>query len=175
MNRTITTLAAGLLGTGLFLGACGGEREGEQGEGQRTTAEVTMAALAGEWGFQTEELREAIRRGVEADYRVPGMPAGQTPDLQPEDIEVIDMMTEELATIRLTLQADGSMTIVGESMTGGAESDEGAWELRNRNILIMIDEDDEPIRGRVIDTDTIEIDLEDLADFEVKAMLRRRS
>ena len=175
MNRTKITLTAGLLGAGLFLGACGGEREGEHREGQRTTAEVTMATLAGEWSFQTEELREAIRRGIEADYRVPGMPADQTPELRPEDIEVIDMMTEELATIRLILQADGSMTIAGESLTGDAEPDEGAWELRNRNILITIDEDDEPIRGRVIDTDTIEIDLEEITDFQVKAMLRRRS
>ncbi|MCC5785830.1 MAG: hypothetical protein JJU33_03910 [Phycisphaerales bacterium] len=175
MNRTIATLAAGLLGAGLFLGACGGEREGEQREGQRTTAEVTMATLAGEWGFDTEELRESIRRAVEADYRVPGMPAGQTPELEPGDIEMIGQMTDELATIRLTLQADGSMTIAGESMTGDGESDQGVWELRNRNIRIAIDDEGETVRGRVIDTDTIELDLEDLADFEIKVMLRKQS
>ncbi len=175
MNRTMLTLASGLLGAGLLFGGCGGEREGEQRESPRTTTELTMASLAGDWGFETQELREAIRGGVEAEYRLPGMPAGQTPEIVPEDIEMIDQMTEELATIRLTLRADGTLTIAGESGAGGGESDEGAWELRNRNILITIDDGAERIRGRVIDTDTIELDLEDLAELEVRAMLRRRS
>lgn len=180
MNRTMLTLAGGLLGAGLLFGGCGGEREGEQREGQRetrrTTAEITMASLAGEWGFEAQELREAIRRGIEADYRVPGMPADQAPELVPEDIEAIDMMTEELATVILTLNADGTMSIAGESLTGNHEHEEGAWQLRNRNILISLDDDDDdPIPGRVIDTDTIEIEFDDFGDFSMNLMLRRRS
>lgn len=181
MNRKMGRLTAGLMAATLAvsLGGCGGEREGEQREGQRgaqrTTTEITMATLAGEWGFEAQELREAIRRGVKAEYRVPGMPADQAPELVPEDIEVIDMMTEELSSVRFTLNADGTMTVVGENLAGGDEREDGTWELNNRNILIKIRDLGEPINGRVIDNDTMEIDFEDIGDFDLKVMLRRQS
>ncbi len=193
MNRKMGRLTAGLMVATLAvsLGACGKkEREGEQREGQqgsrtqerqRTTTEITTATLAGEWGFDPEEMRQAFRDQMEQDLAAVEDPA-QREQMQAEmrmfEQMMMGPMVEAISGTVVTLNADGTMTATLINPEGDSETASGVWTFDGRDITLSAGADGEPrddLKGRVIDIDTIEVNIEDIGDSGVMARLRRRT
>lgn len=188
MNRKIYGLMVGLLGATLAfgLGACNGDesedgqREGQRGAqrgAQRSTTEITMQTLAGDWGFDTEEVRSSFRSMMEAELAETSDSAAQEQSRAVMEREM-GRLAESMGEARLTLNADGSVSGVSRNRSGEIQNATGSWSLDNRNFSMTIQADDSPeeaVDGRVVDIDSIEINFDDSGDEPVVVLLRRRS
>lgn len=193
MNRKMGRLTAGLMAATLAvsLGACGKkERDGEQREGQqgaraqerqRNTTEISMSSLAGEWGFDPEEMRAAFRDQMEQDLAAIEDPAQREQmraQMQMFEQMMMGPMIEAISGTIVTLNADGTMTATLVNPEGDSETASGVWTFDGRDVTLSAGADGEPkedLKGRVIDIDTMEVNLEDIGESGVMARLRRRS
>ncbi|MCC5785829.1 MAG: hypothetical protein JJU33_03905 [Phycisphaerales bacterium] len=201
MNRKLNGLCIGLTSAMLAfgLGACGksdregdGNREGEQaaaeaGErGSRAqerpapTTEITMASLAGDWGFDAEEIRTALREQMEAELDEIEDAAEREQAramMQMFEQGMMDAMVEGLTGMTITLNADGSMAASGVDLDGEPDTARGTWTLDDRKVTMTAasgDGPDEAVEGRVIDRNTIEVDFDEIGESGVWFKLRRK-
>jgi hypothetical protein len=192
MNRKIGRLTVGLTAAtlALGLGACGksdrdGDREREPGsraqERQRTTTEITMATLAGDWGFDPEEMRASFRDQMEQDLAAIEDPAQREQmraQMQMFEQMMMGPLIEAISGTVVSLNADGTMTATLVDAEGNPETATGVWTLDGRDVTLTAGADEGPkedLKGRVIDIDTMEMTLEDIGESGVMARLRRKS
>lgn len=180
LGRTVSVLAGVLVAAGL--GACASLERADnprhQSAALETRTDLTMADLAGEWVFDAAEAEAAVVEQVQAgleDIDDPAQREQARSMMQEMTQPAIDLLT----SVTVTLQPDGELRSTSVDVDGTEEAFDGSWTLDAGIVTFIVQQpgryDDQVSAARVIDAETMEINMDESGDAPMFLLLRKRS